>query len=697
MTVVAKLAAAALVLVAAGLPIFATWEVLAVAAGLLALVFSTARSGARRRIAVAATIALVVVGAKALLPRADIAEAHNAFLVIQAGEPLQRGLPPQVFASWKAQFDALYPPDAEPYAARSQWRTTGVPQALFTASADALWRTPRYTRQVDAIDFHSLGQFRGGFANEPQYNFWEGELLREWMPFYAMYELTPASVGSRLAWQGQLFWEQERGRFEEMTHAAVAAREIAAADVGKRVYVAFFPKRDAVLHFRLEPSLRLRLAGWAGALLTLAGIAAVVVVTVQLRWRTFLRALLIVSSAYVVMMSFIAISAGKYLGRTYPPQGGGDDGIVHDGWGRTMAFLAARGEIVEALKGTEPVFWFTPGTRYVRMIEKLVFGDTNHLFALLLICVPVVLFYLLRHLAGQRWAWWTTLAFLVLPAGSLSYLQYITNAKLGYGEFVACGLFLLGLALTMRNQPGWGGTERNRTEMAVAGAALAAAMFIRPNFAIAVIWVGAACAWASWRRRDVGTVAALAVGLGAALWMPFHNWYYGGEFYFISGSGTSYALSLRPADYLSALRDVIGGRLHTEAVTVTSRQLAGWLWDPGFVVRPELRAVAWALHAVKLLALGITGWVAVRWLAGRCATNTSVAVVAVAALCAHAPMLFTYTTHYRYAMLGWDLSLIVLIVWAVGVLRLGDARERHGIPSDRQSKGNGTVAMGHAG
>jgi hypothetical protein len=101
-----------------------------------------------------------------------------------------------------------------------------MPTSLFTQSADAIWRSAKYTRQVDAIHFTTLGEFRGGFANEIQYNFWAGELLREWMPFYVMYELTPASAGSRLTWKGQVFWERPAGGFEEIVHHQIASREI---------------------------------------------------------------------------------------------------------------------------------------------------------------------------------------------------------------------------------------------------------------------------------------------------------------------------------------------------------------------------------------------------------------------------------------------------------------------------------------
>ncbi len=80
-------------------------------------------------------------------------------------------------------------------------------------------------------------------------------------------------------------------------------------------------------------------------------------------------------------------------------------------------------------------------------------------------------------------------------------------------------------------------------------------------------------------------------------------------------------------------------------------------------VRPGLRPLAWALHGIKLLALMVTCWAVLRWVVSGFVKGTDLAVVAVAAICAHIPMLFIFSTHYRYAMLGWDLSLMVLIVW----------------------------------
>src|SRR5437773_766296 len=153
-----KLLAMLFTLLAVGVPIVERWETLLVAVVLFVTVFGAARRG-WRRIGSATAILLVSMTVKWMLPRADIAEAHNAFMVMGAGEALERGLPPVVFRSWKAQFDALYPPTVEPYVQYS-WRShASVPQSLFARSADAVWRTPKYTRQVDEIDFATLAEF----------------------------------------------------------------------------------------------------------------------------------------------------------------------------------------------------------------------------------------------------------------------------------------------------------------------------------------------------------------------------------------------------------------------------------------------------------------------------------------------------------------------------------------------------------
>ena len=351
-----------------------------------------------------------------------------------------------------------------------------------------------------------------------------------------------------------------------------------------------------------------------------------------------------------------------------------------------MALLAGGGNVPEALRGFEDIYWFTPGTRYVRMLEKLIFGDTNLLFALVMAFAPVVLFQLIRTIAGTRWAWAVTAFFCVVPAGNLSFVQYLANAKLGYGEAIAGMLFIGALATVLPRLPQHAG-ESPSAALTFAGAALAVSMFIRPNFALAVVWLALYFSWVSWRRRALWPVAALGLGLALALWMPFHNWHYGHRFFLIARSATEYSLPITPSHYLTAASDILRSDFDSATVVLVSQQLRGWLWQPGFVIRPELRTLAWALHLLKLAALAVTCWTVVLWAIGRLRDRRALGVIAVAALLAHVPMLFTYSTHYRYAMLGWDLSLVVLVGWVAVLCSHRAERDEARALSPRQAVG----------
>lgn len=648
-----RLAAALVLVLSAGPPVLETWEALALAAALLALVFGECRRG-WWRLPTAAAVVLAALGVKGALPRADIAEAHNAFLLPKSGGPLEQRLPQEVFASFKAQFEALYPLTGTPVPL--SWRDLGAgPPALYTKSTDAIWRPAKYTRQVDAIDFSTLAEFRGGFLNELNArnqiwsNFWVGELLREEMPFYVMYELTRASVGSRLRWKGQLFRERADGGFEEIRHESIGERAIEPYDAGKRVYAVFFPQRDVTFDFRFVPSPTLRVAGWAEALLTLLGLCTVVIVVAP-RWPQYLRATSLFLVAYAVLMVWYPEPSAARLGKSYFPHGGGSDGLVYEAQGRTMALVAGSGQVMEAMKGVEAVFAVTPGTRYVRMVEKLVFGETNHLFALMLASFPLVMFYLLRLFLGALPAWIVTAGFLVVPVQHFSFMQYFSSGRAGYADWLGTSILLFGLTLLLYREPG--AQDRSLAQVWTGGTALAAAACVRPHYGLAVAWVAAVYAWQSWRRRDLPAALVLGAGLALAFWVPFHNWYYGGA---LTPVTQSQSTSL---DRGLVVR-ILAGDLRNAGIAAVD-QITGWLWSPGFAYVPTLPLLQWPARVIRMVALVVTASVACA--PRRRGVRPDLRLVAGAALWAHAAMFIVFGHHQRY-LLAWDLSMIVLVVW----------------------------------
>jgi len=645
-----------------GVPIVETWKFFLLSMAWIGLLYATPKLDARRLLAVL-TIVVVVLIVKSLLPHAEIEEGHNVFVTLNEGEVLERELPEKVFNSWKRRFDALYTPkiaSTKPYT----WKSSAIPDSLFVHSSDANFREAKYSRQVDSIYFNNLWDFRGGFSNEGKYNYWQGEMSRREMPFFVMYEFSEASVGSSITWKGQIFWEEKKGEFREINHIDVSSKEITSNDIGMRLFAMFTPKVERSIYFKLDKSIKLQLIYFLDSLLTIFATVFVLMITMKVQKSPWIRSGVIFSSAYLIMVLLLSMQAGKLVENSYPPHGGGDDGLVHESWGRVMALHIAEGDIVEALRGVESVYWFTPGTRYFRMVEKLIFGDTNLGYALVLSFFPILIFHLFNHLTNRQWSLSVTAIFMLLPVGNFNFLNYVANgAKLGYGEAIAGFMFLLGLLLALKTEPKWGGRYKSLSLVWLCGALLAASMFVRPNFAFAVVALALLYSWGVFNRRDYFSIAALFLGLSLAWWMPFHNWFYGNEFYLISKSGSTIMITIGIQDYLSAIVDLLSGEDSSHSLRLAKNQINAWLFDLGLVVKNFLAPVAWGYLLFKLVAFIIMTVFSLHWLIrSDRIKNSDIFVIATLALSSLAPLMVIFSTHYRYALLGWDLMIMSFIV-----------------------------------
>lgn len=647
-----------------GMPIVETGKMFALLAGILALIHGDIILE-RRRLLWGIGVVVSTLLVKSLLPVAGIEEGHNIFLYLKEGESLQRSLPAEVFNDWRKEFDKAYPPVNPPYE-NNTWRGDaargGIPDGAYTASSDALWRRPKYSRMVDSISFTTLAEFRGGFANELKYNWFVGFPDRRKMPFFAMYEFSHRSVDCELFWTGALFWEKRDGSYERILHPALSGRKISSTDVGRKAYLFFLPEKTPVFPVFLRLNRTLAASRIGGHLLSVFGVLCLYLLMVRPRWRPLLSATAIVAISMTLIYLSIAFSGGKPLGSYYTPHGGGDDGLLHESYGRQMAKDLMAGRIGEALEGYEPAYWFTPGMRYFRALEKIIFGDTNLGLTAFLACLPWFVFLLVQRLCNTTWACWTTFIFLFSPV-SFSFAQYIVCALLGYAEPSASGLFILGSFLFLKSQPRWGG-QVSAWSSFIGGACLAGAVFLRPNYAIAAVLLGTFFLYGALRDRHCRILFPALAGLGLAFFMPIHNLYFGDQFYLISKSGATVSVTLSPMTYLHALGEWLTGHGQGTHLSPAIYQVKGWLWTPPVQQFPLHRGISLFL-LLRLLTFFITLYAL--FISPK--RIPCLALLAWVALAAHLPMLFVFATPLRYDLLGWDLSMIVAIMLAAYLTR----------------------------
>lgn len=610
----------------------------------------------------AVALAFVAVMANTLLTPPRIDEGHNVFLVKDDGA-LVKTLPPDVYRIMAAEFDKVYPAErrCNPSVAGC-WRAGGEPESAFAFSADGIFDKGEFSRRVADIDFTDPVWLRLGFINELRYN-WSGETsdvkrlrrdgrfwmgLNRWhllMPYFVMYRFPPAFAGSQLCWQGDVIWEERTERFTLLSNAAWACRTIERSDVGLRVFGLGI--RPGSLAMTLDPPVVLRAWQITAGALKLFVFAAIVGLLV--RWRrgaTVLPFLLIGCCLFV-----IAVDDASFIGG-WRPLDAGDDGLFYEGTARDIVRNLLSGHFVEALRGGENVFYYGgPGLRYLKALERFVFGDTNLGYLTLVLILPFVYLALFRRFLTRTWALALTLIFVLLPIGELfgtSFFHFAKWAARGFADPAAAIFALCGLVLLIR-QPFTGREDRFGIAMA-AGFCMALAIFVRPNLAPFVGIMLAGAGLAALYSRSFWRVAGLCAGFLPAAVMPLHNWYFGGVFVLFSRNATiPELLVMPPGAWGAALMEILTLDPAGPHVLRALKQLGLWLSGPGQIL------VMAPLHAA---AIGVTVYVAAF---GR-RFDPWLRLIAGAVLVQHASSLF-FLVAPRYHYLAWLLTFLVNAAW----------------------------------
>jgi hypothetical protein len=655
-----KLAALALIVAAIGLPINNLVDYGTLVAAAITVLTGTISTEMRRWVA-AVLVAVGIAAAHLLFPAPRIEEGHNAFLPAARDAASRSGLPTEVFRFMAEQFAAQYPPERRcDERARGCWRPD-LSTSGYAFSADGIFDRASYSRRVTGIDFSDPVTLRLGFINELIYNwpqdssdikrferdrrFWKiFDRFRVTFPFFVMYRFPAEFAGSALCWRGDVLWEQSDERFAIVRHPAMACRTLQADDTGRRIFAVSI-NRDAPLAMRLDATAGIHWRQAVATALTIAGTALILILLVRWQPRRMLLPITLVGCALVV----IVIDDFQFIGG-FRPLDGGDDGFTYEGYGRAIARDLLAGNIASALQGGERVYFFTPGLRYFRALERFLFGDTFLGYLSIMLVLPFLVFAIFRRFLPVRWALAFVLIFTATPLGVLfgsSFSLYAKWAARGFADPLSFAALLAGFLLIL---PRLDGRERD-VPPAFCGAVLCAiAVFMRPNVVLATgVMLAGATLFALWDGRWRVAVA-LCLGFATILVSPLHNWVFGQSLVpFSDNVVRPETMRMLPSDYVAALAELLRLEIAGDHVRRAIRQLADWLSGAS-----ELRVLI-PLHAAAILILlrvGLFGSVFGRWLQ----------LTALATLAQHGIGL-SYIMYARYHFVTWLLTCLVALTW----------------------------------
>jgi hypothetical protein len=592
-----------------------------------------------------AVLAVVTIGAQ-LLPLPRIQEGHNIFVRISDGEALQRELPAPVFKRMAELFDARYPPakrckDNDFCWARSK---SGMPDRAFAFSADGAWSHTPWSRVVSGIAFDDFRMLRLGDINLLRYNWGDGDdsdVTRPDAPYFAAWRLTDDLVGSRICWRGETMWGRDQS-FASFTNAERNCREIKPEDVGATVFALGIAKNS--LAVELEKSPRLQLASNTWLALRLSGVVAIALLLAAPTAETLLVAIL-AGAGFLALVFYRRagiVDVHDILTRL-PVFYGRDDGLTYEGHGRVMLQHALHGNWAGFLRGGEDVYYYyQPGIRYFRSLEKAIFGETAYFYLLAFSFFPVVLYKLVRYVSAP-WLGMFLAVFLFFGIGAsfgLDFYAYTYWMLRGFAEPLAYMLFLLAIFYGLQ------AVDRLSTrDAALCGLLVATAIFLRTNLAIAGVVLLAMLAFHLLFRAP-RILVPLASTSALTLLIPLHNIYFGKRLVLLTSVvDNKLTLVMPPWVYARALADIVTGNAGSPSVDQMLAHLNLWLGtERGSVPlhAAALAALLWATISAKTFTVRLLGTVS----------------------CALQFTLMFWRPESRFGLLAWLMTVITILAFA---------------------------------
>jgi hypothetical protein len=394
---------------------------------------------------------------------------------------------------------------------------------------------------------------------------------------------------------------------------------------------------------RLEPTSQVKAWQFAAMALPLIGAAVVLMLLVRPR----LRRTILPFTFIAITLAVAVLNDASFVGGVRPFDSG-DDGLVYDGYARVMLQHLLAGNVYEALRGVESVFYFTPGMRYLRAFEHVIFGESYLGYLAAMLLLPMLVFAVFRRFLPPRWALAMALTFAAIPVGVLfgtSLVLYVKWAARGFGDPAAFAAFLAAFVLLVGAAAA---DVRDRFATAFwASLLFALAVFVRPNLApmtgLLLAGAGLAALWqAQWRR-----LAGMCVGFLPVFGMALHNRVYGGVLVLFTTT-SEIAQSMPPRDYVAAFVELLRLDFAGEHVMRALAQIGAWLAGPS----------EWlAMVPLHLAALAVVVRIAVRR-----ASDPWLRLTAVAVLAQHSVNLF-FLPYPRSYYLTWLLTLLIVAVW----------------------------------
>ena len=244
---------------------------------------------------------------------------------------------------------------------------------------------------------------------------------------------------------------------------------------------------------------------------------------------------IIASILFVILKDYNVISGLRYFR-------GGADGLVHEYRANMIIKNLFDLKFLEALKGGENVFYYMPGLRYFLATSKIIFGDNNYGYFLIIYILPISLFYIFKNLISEKIAFYLIISFTLLPIFEnlgFGHFNYVHQIIRNHAETLAITIIIFCLALITNPEFN---KKINFISICFYCFILSFAAFCRPNFFPITTLFFIYIFIISFKKNIKISVGAI-IGYSFILSAFIHNIYFGGDSSFFTKTNVHFAFN----------------------------------------------------------------------------------------------------------------------------------------------------------
>ncbi len=403
------------------------------------------------------------------------------------------------------------------------------------------------SRSIKNINHNSLSSLRIGNINNKNLDFYnsnnENLISRSKAPYYVIYDFSQyQKKGSKIC--------SSNNAVILNNNETIHKKEGGCYNIDKKTLIGFFSFNENLSVYIKKNKIDVFLKYFEFFLKLLFFSIVLLIITLRINKKKLLSLSILFSLSNIVYFLFIS-SKPEYNFGYYPLQGG-MDGLVHEGFGRSITNYFFNLNIYELFRGGENIYYFMPGMRYFSFFEKFLFGDTFNGIYLICVFTPIV-FYIFLNVLGvnSSFSLFISIIFILLKIDHLgfSYDFLLKMSSSYYPEGIAILCFMFSIIFLRKNL------------LIYSSIFIFFMVFLRPNY-LPVYCIFCIAAYVNFfKNNEFKNIFLFSIGTSLILIFPMHNFFFSnGQLVILTNSMMiKENLIINPFTYLDFLRSYNNG------------------------------------------------------------------------------------------------------------------------------------------